>query len=430
MEIECNPKEIMRQQARKKHKYEQEREHHHTIRRFMFATGIENSYPTIALTDGKKFRVDEMEKTRHYEMWRDDFQIVKDLGIEYLRYGPPYYKTHTAPGKYDWNFADETFQSLQELEIEPIADLCHFGVPDWLENFQNPDFPKHFAEYAGAFAERYPWITLYTPVNEIFVAATFSAQYGWWNEALQSDRAFVTALKHLCQANTMAMHAILKAQPKAIFIQSESSEYFHPEDPSCQNPANFYNEKRFLSLDLTYGQSLDVQMYEYLLDNGMTREEYHWFPNHHLKNRCVMGTDYYVTNEHIVHADGSTTPSGEIFGYYVITHQYFQRYSLPVMHTETNLMDAERAPRWLHKEWATMHRLKQDGVPIIGFTWYSLQDQVDWDTALTENAGRVNPLGLVDLDRNLRKVGESYKHLIQEWRDILPTESSSLSLCY
>ena len=46
-----------------------------------------------------------------------------------------------------------------------------------------------------------------------------------------------------------------------------------------------------------------------------------------------------------------------------------------------------------------MHRLKQDGVPLVGFTWYSLQDQVDWDTALRENNGRVNPLGLCDLDR-------------------------------
>jgi hypothetical protein len=61
------------------------------------------------------------------------------------------------------------------------------------------------------------------------------------------------------------------------------------------------------------------------------------------------------------------------------------------MHTETNLQDAERAPQWLRKEWINMHRLKLDGVPILGFTWYSLTDQVDWDTALRENAGRVNP---------------------------------------
>ena len=43
--------------------------------------------------------------------------------------------------------------------------------------------------------------------------------------------------------------------------------------------------------------------------------------------------------------------AGEIFGYYVITRQYYDRYHLPVMHTETNLGDAERAPAWLWKEW-------------------------------------------------------------------------------
>ena len=30
-----------------------------------------------------------------------------------------------------------------------IVDLCHFGVPDWIGNFQNSDWPKLFAEYAA-----------------------------------------------------------------------------------------------------------------------------------------------------------------------------------------------------------------------------------------------------------------------------------------
>ena len=399
-------------------------------RQFMFATGIENSYPTISLPDGKTLRVDEMEKCGHYKHWRDDFQLIKDLGIEFLRYGPPYYSTHTGPSRYDWSFSDDTFKTLRELKITPIADLCHFGVPDWIGDFQNPDWPKLFAEYARAFAERFPWVRLYTPVNEIFVAAQFSAQYGWWNERLTSHKAFVHALKHLSQANMLAMRAILEVQPEATFIQSESSEYFHAEDPECEERAQFLNLKRFLSLDLTYGYPVNAIMYEYLLDNGMTREEYHWFSEHHVKARCIMGNDYYVTNEHLVHADGSADASGEIFGYYVITHQYYNRYGLPVMHTETNLQDAERAPQWLRKEWSNMHRLKLDGMPILGFTWYSLTDQVDWDTALRENAGRVNPVGLYDLNRKIRPVGEAYKQLIQQWREILPTESFSISFNY
>src|SRR5205823_13102140 len=160
-------------------------------------------------------------------------------------------------------------------------------------------------------------------------------------------------------------------------------------------------------------------------------EEYHWFmeTGSAVKPYCIMGNDYYVTNEHAVRAkDGRCTPSGEIFGYYVITKQYYDRYHLPVMHTETNLMDANEAPAWLRKEWANMFRLREGGVPIIGFTWYSLTDQVDWDTALREDNGHVNPLGLYDLNRKIRAVGKAYKKLIHDWREVLPTQSVCLTV--
>jgi beta-glucosidase/6-phospho-beta-glucosidase/beta-galactosidase len=393
--------------------------------RFMFTTGIENSYPTILLPNGQTHRVDEMAKTDHYKYWQQDFQLVKDTGIEFLRYGPPYYSTHIGPGQYDWSFTDETFNKLQEMGITPIVDLCHFGLPDWMGNFQNLDFPHWFAEYAGAFARRFPWLQLYTPINEIFITAMFSAQYGWWNERLQSDTAFVNALKLICKANVMAMQAILEVQPAATFIQSESSEYFHAMSPDAVSLARFLNQKRFLSLDLTYGYPLNVTMYEYLLDHGMTKEEYNWFARNQVKARCVMGNDYYVTNEHLVHPDGSTQAAGEIFGYYVITSQYYKRYKLPIMHTETNIR-MPACKEWLLKQWANVHRLKHDGVPVIGFTWYSLLHQVDWDSALRENAGRVNELGLYDLDRKIMPVGEAYRQLISDWKDIIEEESYGL----
>ena len=69
---------------------------------------------------------------------------------------------------------------------------------------------------------------------------------------------------------------------------------------------------------------------------------------------------------------------------------------------------------------------RNKGIPIVGFTWYSLTDQVDWDTALREENGRKNPLGLFDLDRKIRPVGEAYKILIKSWREVLPTQSICL----
>ncbi len=390
---------------------------------FMFATGIESSEPTVGPA---RRRVDQMKVCGHYEHWRRDFDLVEEMGLCFLRYGPALHATHLGPGRYDWSFVDEAFGDLQRRNIVPIVDLCHFGVPDWIGDFQNPEFPRHFADYAKAFAERYPWVQLYTPVNEMFICALFSAKYGWWNEQMTTDRSFVTALKHIVAANVMAMRCILDVRPDAIFVQSESSEYWHAEGPSQIASAEVLNSMRFLSLDLNYGRRVNSDMYQYLMDNGMTREEYSYFLNNRLKPYCIMGNDYYVTNEHRVRADGLTEASGEVLGYDGITRQYFDRYKLPVMHTETNFNDfgdGSGAVGWLWKQWANVLHVRNGGVPILGFTWYSLTDQIDWDSALRENNGHVNPVGLFDLDRNIRPVGRAYKQLISDWRAVLPTQS-------
>lgn len=395
---------------------------------FMFTTGCENSYPTIHWKGGQ-LRRDGMELSKHYEHWEEDFRLVHELGIDFLRYGPPYYKASSGPGHYDWDFASETFNRLRELRIHPIVDLCHFGVPDWLENFQNPEFPEAFAHYAHAFARKFPWVILYTPVNEIFICALFSALRGWWNERLQSNLAFITALKHMCKASILAEEAILKVQPQALFVQSESTSYFHPASPEAHYQAYFENERRFLALDLVYGHDVSGVMYEYLREHGLTREEYHWFLAHgrNMTPHCILGNDYYPDNEYMVKADGQDTQStGEVFGYYVITHQYYERYRLPVMHTETNRRDNEHeAEKWLQKQWRNVVQLKSDGVPILGFTWYSLIDQTDWDTALREVNYRTNPCGLFNKERQPHAVGRSYAEIIKQWKPHLPLNSMS-----
>ena len=395
---------------------------------FIFATGIENSYPTI---QSGKTRIDEMAKCRHYDLWQQDFELLSELGTHFLRYGPALHRTWLADGKYDWEFPDLTFADLRRRGVLPIADLCHFGVPDFVGNFQNGDFPDLFARYAEAFARRFPWVQLYTPVNEMFITALFSGQWGWWNEQLTTDAGFVTALKNIVKANVLAMRRILSVRPDAIFIQSESTEYFHAENPEAIAPAEVMNAKRFLSLDLNYGRRVDSDMYEYLMDNGMTRDEYHFFLTSHLKHHCIMGNDYYVTNEHRVRDDGTTRAAGEIFGYDEITVQYYDRYLLPVMHTETNLRQGpggHEAVDWLWKEWANVLRVRNKGIPIIGFTWYSLTDQVDWSSALRDDAGVVDAVGLYDLDRKIRPVGRAYKKLIEQWREVLPTQSVCLTV--
>lgn len=382
---------------------------------FLFATGIECSYPTIRKGT---WRMDEMEITGHYKYWRRDLECVKELGIKYLRYGPPLHLIYLGHDLFNWEFTDKVFHAMDEMGIIPIIDLCHFGLPFWLENFQNPDLPNALQHYAEEFVKRYPQYIFYTPINEMYVTARHSALEGIWNEELRDEKSFVTAVKHLARANAQMTDAIAALKPEAIFINSESSEFYQPccPDERIVNIAHFENERRFLPMDLYLSHEMEKDMLQYLFDNGLSQQEHEWFMARRRNERTILGIDYYEWNEKLIDSKGRKTDLGELFGWYVVTKQYYDRYQLPIMHTETNTFDAEEAPAWLWRQWHNVHLIRKEGIPVVGFTWYSLTDQIDWDSGLSRSAGNINPCGLFDLNRDARPVAQAYKYLISLFR--------------
>lgn len=382
---------------------------------FMFATGIECSYPTI---NQGKIRRDLLQECGHYERWKEDLNLVKELGLNVLRYGLPYYAIQQGPDKYDWTFADEVMREIKRLDIIPILDLMHFGVPDWIGNYQNPELPIHFANYAKALAQRYPWVRFYTPVNEIYVTARVSAKDGLWNEQATSDFAFVTAMKNIVAASILANHQLAKFRPDCVIVQSESAEYIHEGYVTKSDEISLENKLRFLALDLLYAHPTDSDVAIYLFDNGLSREEYDWFMAGEPPGYQVMGNDYYGRNEKIKLHDGSLISASDVLGWYQITKQYYDRYRKPVMHTETNVFDANEAPSWLWKQWINILQMRKDGVPVLGFTWYSLIDQIDWDIELAEIKGTINECGLFDMNRKPRPVANAYKQILEQFGQI------------
>jgi beta-glucosidase/6-phospho-beta-glucosidase/beta-galactosidase len=248
----------------------------------------------------------------------------------------------------------------------------------------------------------------------MYVCARMSALDGAWNEQLRDEVAFITAAFNLAAATVAMTDAILAARPDAVFVNSESSEFYQPccPDPEIEARANLENERRFLPLDLVYAHQVSEDMLHRLKEHGRA-EEYRRFMAREVPRRTILGVDYYEWNEKLIDQDGHKRALGELFGWYVIANQYWERYRRTMMHTETNRIDASDAPRWLWRQWHNVQLLRRAGVPLVGFTWYSLTDQIDWGIALAEARGVIDPVGLFDLNRDPRVVGLAYMHLIE-----------------
>src|SRR4029453_3600288 len=146
-----------------------------------------------------------------------------------------------------------------------------------------------------AFARRLSVVRLYTPVNEMYVCAKLSALEGLWNEQCKDERAFVTAVRHLAKANVLMMQAIATERPDAVFVNSESGEFYQPccPDHKIRRIAAFENERRFLPLDLLYARPVHENTRDYLQRYGMPDEEYAWFMQQDVRRRAILGVDYY-----------------------------------------------------------------------------------------------------------------------------------------
>ena len=89
-----------------------------SARDFLWAAGIENTF--VPQTRPGHRALDEYELMGHYEHWREDLSLARDLGLQAMRWGVPWYKVEPEPNKFDWSWTDEVIPFMvEELKILP-----------------------------------------------------------------------------------------------------------------------------------------------------------------------------------------------------------------------------------------------------------------------------------------------------------------------
>src|SRR3954454_5412783 len=156
-------------------------------------------------------------------------------------------------------------------------------------------------------------------------------------------------------------------------------------------------------------------MRAWLRRTGMPAARQDWCERNGSDEGCTIGLDYYEGNERTIDAQGNVSTAVRR-GFASLARDVYARYGMPLMLAETN-NDDERAVDWLAETWNDTIEMRDAGLPIRGFCWYSLTDQVDWDTCMREANDTINPFGLVDMARVRRPVGHAYERLPRSGRD-------------
>jgi beta-glucosidase len=355
-------------------------------RDFIWAAGIEDTFVPQVRPGHKP--LDEYELIGHYENWRVDLDLCRDIGVRALRWGIPWYKVEPERGSFDWQWTDDALAYMvEELKITPILDLMHYGCPFWLERgFANRDYPKRVAEFAAAVAERYKHLVkCYTPLNEPIITALMCGMRGLWPPYLRGEKGYLKLMLQIAKGIIRTVKAIKAVDPTSVMFHVEATGLTRTIREDLASLAREEQHRGYICYDLITGNlSHDHLLFSWLLRSGTPLKDLLELQEDPIK-LDVVGMNFYPqwsTKQIYLDKSGQIAfreaePEGG--GFAELIRHYHERYQAPIMITETSAVGSDDIRlRWLKSSVASIKTLRADGVPVIGYTWFPLFTMVDW----------------------------------------------------
>ncbi|WP_426593797.1 family 1 glycosylhydrolase [Cellulomonas sp. McL0617] len=362
---------------------------------FAVGVGIEDTF-VVEPRAGRR-ALDEYALTDHDRRWREDVELLVASGADQIRWGVPWYQVHPEPNRFDLAWTDGVLDALGASGVEVILDLVHYGTPAWLTgSFVDPGYPAALADLAATLAQRYPQVTIVTPTNEPSVTAERCGEDGIWPPHLEGDDGYLRVLLGVARGVVLAQRAVAEIRPDIAFWHVEASRRFVVPGGSADaagpwaDRVDHLRERVFLHQDLVTGRVDDAHpLVGHLRAHGVGDAELAWFVEHAVRPD-VLGVNYYP---HVSTVDVSGPPSGEprpsswpvtyagTDALEDLVRTWHARYpEVPLALTETGDPGAvDRRVDWLHASMDVVQRLRAEGLPLVGWTWWALIDFLLWD---------------------------------------------------
>lgn len=186
--------------------------------------------------------------TDHYSRWREDLDLMSEMGIQCYRLGVEWSRVEPRDGVFDETAIAhyrEEIQALLDRGIKPLLTLHHFNNPLWLEErggFAERDNITCYLLYVRKMVESVgDLVSEYITINEPNVYAFNSYFEGIWPPGKKSLLDMSRVMTNLAAAHIEAYGLIRKTRLQMGFKDTKVGfanhlRSFAPRDPS--NPVH------------------------------------------------------------------------------------------------------------------------------------------------------------------------------------------------
>lgn len=309
-----------------------------------------------------------------------DFDLARGLGLNAFRFSLEWSRIEPAPGVIDPDAVahyHRVFAAARARGLTPIVTLVHYTYPAWLDAqapkglsaWEVPGMVEHYAHYVAFVAREFGGdIKYYLTFNEPTVMVEAGYLGGMWPPGKKDLGAFLRASGNLIAAHARAYDVIHAHDADAmVSFNNYAAAYqlgFDPAQSTMRAPGDDWFLKAFSSM--LPGRT-DA--------HGRPRLDF-------------VAVDYYKRLSLPVQVVPPSPSQWTVYpdGFIEVLERYHKVFNLPILVAENGFAtdnDKPRADGWTREAYLVAHvaavqRAMQRGIPLLGYTYWTLTDNWEW----------------------------------------------------
>ena len=358
----------------------------------------------------------------HYRRFREDIDLMADMGIEIYRFGVEWSRIEPSEGVFDVEVIEHYREEIEYMisrGIRPMLTLHHFTNPLWFEDMGGFTNKKSVDIYMR-FAERMidavgDLVEDYVTINEPNVYATNSLFYGTWPPERKSLSALVKAFGNMTACHIRAYEMIHRKRAEMGKAPTRVSFANHLRVFAPKNERNLWHRFSAKATAWLFQGAITRAMmtgkctFPVRRAKGVKRGKYYDF----------VGINYYSRSTVSGISDGvregcdRNDLGWEIYheGLIELSSELGKKYGAPVFVTENGTCDNTDAFRPLFV-YDQLKLISETDNPIERYYHWSFLDNFEWREGESARFGLVR----VDYETQMRTVNNSgnlYKSIIE-----------------